>query len=132
MSTTRIQLPGEARSVGGRRNPAAAAALVVFLAPAWLLAACTAQPTTVLMDDFESGSLAHWQAVGGGAGGWFVYSDGDKAPDPAHSDPNVPFNLPRPPQGTFAAVTDMNGPGTRILYRDLRLDGQFRIDLTVY
>ena len=26
----------------------------------------------------------------------------------------------------------MNGAGTRILYRDLRLDGQFRIDLTVY
>jgi len=132
MPTTRIQRSGAARSFGGRRNPAVAAALVVILAPAWLLAACTGEPTTVVMDDFESGSLARWQAVGGGAGGWFVYSNGDKAPDPAQSDPNVPFHLARPPQGTFAAATDMNGPGTRILYRDLRLDGQFRIDLTVH
>jgi hypothetical protein len=84
------------------------------------------------MDDFESATLAHWQAVDGGAGHWFVYSDGGKPPDPAQSDPNVPFGITRPPQGAFATVTDMNGPGTRILYRDLRLDGQFRIDLTVY
>ena len=134
MSTTRTQRPVAARSVRGRRDTATAAALVVILPLAWLLAACTGQstPTTVVTDDFESGSLADWQAVGGGAGGWFVYSDGDKPPDPAHSDPNVPFRLPRPPQGRFAAVTDMDGPGTRILYRDLRLDGQFRIDLTVY
>src|SRR6185312_8640482 len=120
-----IQRPREARSAGGRRNPAAAAALVAILPLAGLLAACTSRPTPtpIVMDDFESGSVAQWQAVGGGAGGWFVYSDGDKPPDPAHSDPNVPFHLPRPPQGTFAAVTDMNGPGTRILYRDLRLDG---------
>ena len=87
--------------------------------------ACIGQPTTVVMDDFESGALTDWQAVGGGSGGWFVYSDGQRPPDPAQSDPNVPFDLPDPPQGRFAAVTDMNGPGTRILYRDLRLDGRF-------
>src|SRR4029453_7603085 len=37
-----------------------------------------------------------------------------------------------PPQGRFAAVTDMNGPGTRILYRDLRLDGRFSLQLSVF
>jgi CubicO group peptidase (beta-lactamase class C family) len=86
----------------------------------------------IVMDDFESGSLTGWRAVGGGSGGWFVYTDGGKAPDPAHSDPNVPFDLPDPPGGRFAAVADMNGPGTRILYRDVKLDGRFRLHLTVF
>jgi hypothetical protein len=71
---------------------------------------------TVVMDDFESGAITDWQTVGSGSGGWFVYTDGQEAPDPAQSDPNVPFDLPDPPQGKFAVVTDMNGPGTRILY----------------
>jgi hypothetical protein len=84
------------------------------------------------MDDFESGALTGWRAVGGGAGGWFVYTDGSKAPDPARSDTNVPFDLSDPPRGRFAAVSDTNGPGTRILYRDVRLDGRFRLHLTVF
>jgi D-alanyl-D-alanine carboxypeptidase len=84
------------------------------------------------MDDFESGALAGWQAVGSGAGGWFVYSDGSEAPDPEQSDPNVPFFVPDPPQGRFAALTDMNGPGTRVLYRDVGLDGRFTLRLTVF
>jgi CubicO group peptidase (beta-lactamase class C family) len=86
----------------------------------------------IVMDDFEAGGINAWQAVGSGAGGWFVYADGHKPPDPAHSDPNVPFDVPDPPQGRFAAVTDSNGPGTRILYRDLRLDGRFTLRLTVF
>jgi D-alanyl-D-alanine carboxypeptidase len=86
----------------------------------------------MVMDDFESGAITGWQAVGGGSGGWFVYSDGHKPPDPAQSDPNVPFDLPDPPQGKFAAVTDMSGPGTRILYRDLRLEGRFSLQLSVF
>jgi Beta-lactamase len=32
----------------------------------------------------------------------------------------------------LAAVTDMNGPGTRILYRDLRLEGRFTLQVTVF
>jgi CubicO group peptidase (beta-lactamase class C family) len=84
------------------------------------------------MDDFESGALEEWRTVGGGAGGWFVYTDGKQAPDPGASDPNVPFDVPAPPQGKFAAVTDMNGPGTRILYRDLKLDGRFTLHLSVF
>jgi hypothetical protein len=93
---------------------------------------CEGQPRTIVVDDFESGAITDWQAVGGGSGGWFVYSDDQKAPDPSQSDPTVPFDLPDPPEGRFAAVTDMNGPGTRILYRDLRLDGRFRLHVTVF
>jgi CubicO group peptidase (beta-lactamase class C family) len=96
------------------------------------LAGCGGQPSTFVVDDFESGALSEWQAVGSGAGGWFVYSDGQKAPDPAQSDPNVAFNVADPPQGKFAAVTDANGPGTRILYRDIRLDGRFTLHVTVF
>src|SRR5688500_4970193 len=40
-----------------------------------------------VMDDFESGVLNDWQAVGAGSGGWFVYSNGHKSPDPTGSDP---------------------------------------------
>jgi len=87
---------------------------------------------TVVMDDFASGVLNDWQAVGAGAGGWFVYTDGRKSPDRTHSDPNVPFDLPDPPQGKIAAVTETNGPGTRILYRDVKLHGRLKLQLTVF
>jgi hypothetical protein len=118
--------------VRGRRNAAAAAALAVLVAlMSSVLVGCEAQSRTTVLDDFESGAITGWQAVGSGSGGWFVYADGHKAPDPAQSDPNAPFDVPDPPQGKFAAVTDMNGPGTRILYRDLRLEGRFTLQLTV-
>jgi D-alanyl-D-alanine carboxypeptidase len=122
---------GTLRGVRSRRS-AAAAALAVFVALSSVLVGCQARPRTMVMDDFESGAITGWQAVGGGSGGWFVYSDGHKAPDPAQSDPNAPFDVPDPPQGKFAAVTDMNGPGTRILYRDLRLKGRFTLQLSVF
>ena len=86
----------------------------------------------LVMDDFESGVLDDWQAVGAGSGGWFVYSNGQKSPDPTRSDPNVPFDLPDPPQGRFAAVTETDGPGTRVLYRDVKLDGRFKLHLSVF
>jgi D-alanyl-D-alanine carboxypeptidase len=123
---------GTLRGVRSRRSAAAAAALAVFVALSSVLVGCQARPRTMVMDDFESGAITGWQAVGGGSGGWFVYSDGHKAPDPAQSDPNAPFDVPDPPQGRFAAVTDMNGPGTRILYRDLRLKGRFSLQLSVF
>ena len=122
---------GALRGVKGRRS-AVAAALVGLLALGSVLVGCQARPRTMVMDDFESGAITGWQAVGGGSGRWFVYADGHKPPDPAQSDPNVPFDVPDPPQGRFAAVTDMNGPGTRILYRDLRLDGRFSLQLSVF
>jgi D-alanyl-D-alanine carboxypeptidase len=122
---------GALRGVKGRRS-AVAAALVVLVALSLVLVGCQAQPRTIVVDDFESGALTNWQAVGGGSGGWFAYADGRKPPDPAQSDPNVPFAVPDPPQGRFAAVTDMNGPGTRILYRDLRLEGRFTLQASVF
>ena len=122
---------GALRGVRGRRS-AVAAVLVALVALSLVLVGCQARPRTIVVDDFESGAITNWQAVGGGSGGWFVYSDGHKAPDPAQSDPNVPFDVPDPPQGRFAAVTDMNGPGTRILYRDLRLEGRFSLQLSVF
>jgi D-alanyl-D-alanine carboxypeptidase len=88
------------------------------------------QPKTAVMDDFESGALVGWQAVGSGSGAWFAYSDGQVAPD--QSDPNAPFFVPDPPQGGFAAVTHGSGPGTRILYRDVGLNGRFALHLTVF
>jgi D-alanyl-D-alanine carboxypeptidase len=122
---------GALRGVKGRRS-AVAAALVALVALSSVLVGCQARPGAIVVEDFESGAITGWQAVGGGSGGWFVYADGHKPPDPAQSDPNVPFDVPDPPQGRFAAVTDMNGPGTRILYRDLRLEGRFSLQLTVF
>ena len=123
---------GALRGVRDRSSAVAAAALAVLVALSWLLVGCQGQPRTIVVEDFEAGAITGWQAVGSGSGGWFVYADGHKAPDPAQSDPNAPFDVPDPPQGRFAAVTDANGPGTRILYRDLRLQGRFTLQLSVF
>ena len=128
------------RKVLRRTSAAVVGALLVSVALSLLFAAgghkskgpVRAADGMFVMDDFESGALTGWRAVGGGSGGWFVYSNGSKAPDPAQSDPNVPFDFWYPPQGRFAAVTDMNGPGTLILYRDVKLDGRFMLQLTVF
>jgi CubicO group peptidase (beta-lactamase class C family) len=120
------------REILSRWNAAVARALILSAALGVLFAACDQQPKTIVMDDFESGELTDWKVVNGGSGGWFIYTNGKKAPDPAQSDRRIPFDLPDPPQGQFAAVTDMNGPGTRILYRDVKLDGRFMLHLTVY
>jgi D-alanyl-D-alanine carboxypeptidase len=133
MPTNRSHHLGAMPGVRGRRSAVAGAALAVLIAlMSSVLVGCEAQSRTIVLDDFESGAITGWQAVGSGSGGWFVYADGHKAPDPAQSDPNAPFDVPDPPQGKFAVVTDMNGSGTRILYRDLRLEGRFSLQLTVF
>jgi D-alanyl-D-alanine carboxypeptidase len=111
---------------------AVAAALALSMALSPVRAQEGPPPKTALVDDFESGKLADWKTEIRGAGGWFVYTNGKTPPNPAASDPNAPFQVPDPPQGKFAAVTDMNGPGTRILYRDLKLDGRYRLHLTAF
>jgi D-alanyl-D-alanine carboxypeptidase len=131
MSVNPIHHLGVLRGVRGRRS-AVAAALVALVALGSVLVGCQAGPSTIVVEDFESGAITGWQAVSTGSGGWLVYADGHKPPDPAQSDPNVPFDVPDPPQGRFAAVTDMNGPGTRILYRDLRLQGRFTLRASVF
>ena len=90
------------------------------------------EPTTIVMDDFEGGDLSGWGSVGAGAGGWSVYGDSSKSPDAAVIDPGAPLTMPDPPEGRHAAVTDINGPGTRILYKDLRLDGRFSLRMNVF
>jgi len=89
-------------------------------------------PASTADDDFESGTLGNWRIDRTGAGSWFVYSYGKLPPDPAQSDPFWPFDVPNPPQGKFAAITDMNGSGRRIMFRDITLDGRYRIHLTVF
>jgi hypothetical protein len=80
---------GALRGVKGRRS-AAAAALVGLLALGSVLVGCQARPRTMVMDDFESGAITGWQAVGGGSGHWFVYADGHKPPDPPRAIPTSP------------------------------------------
>lgn len=89
-------------------------------------------PASKANEDFESGTLANWRVEQSGAGSWFSYSNGKTPPDRSRSDPNFPFDVPDPPQGRFAAVSDENGPGRRILYRDIALDGRYRLRLTVF
>lgn len=116
--------------VPGRRFAAVAASLVAVLALGSLLTGCDAErrtddpPGTIVMDVFESGALTGWQAVDDGLGGWSVHN-ADEPPDPAE------LGVPAPPQGTHAAATEPNGPGTHILYRDLRLDGRITLRLSV-
>jgi Beta-lactamase len=128
------------RAIREHRSAGVVGALIMAAVLSLALTACGHHPkgavrgsdAMFIMDDFESGALTGWKQVGGGSGGWFVYANGSKAPDPAQSDPNAPFDVPDPPQGRFAAVTDANGPGTRILYRDVKLEGRFRLHLSVF
>ena len=130
-------------SAASRRRIRGLPSLVVSAALSMFLTACHDQPKEsktamrladgmFVMDDFESGALTGWQTVGAGSGAWLTYTDGEKAPDPALSDPSVPIDLPDPPEGRFAAMADTNGPGTRILYRDVKLDGRFKVHLSVF
>jgi len=89
-------------------------------------------PASRADEDFESGTLANWRFDQRGSGGWFIYREGKTPPDPARSDSAFPFDVPDPPQGKFAAVTDQNAPGRFILYRDVTLDGRYRLHLTPF
>jgi hypothetical protein len=79
------------REILDRRSAAVAGALIVLAALSLFVTVCDNQPkkSMFVMDDFESGALTDWKAVGAGSGGWLIYTDGQKAPDPAQSDPNV-------------------------------------------
>src|SRR5688572_4335047 len=106
--------------------------VILATPPVPLPAARSQQQKAIVIDDFESGTLASWKIERSGAGGWFVYANGKTPPNPSESDPNIPFAVSDPPQGKFAAVTDMNGPGRRILYRDVSLDGRYTLHATVF
>lgn len=82
--------------------------------------------------NFERGNLTGWHTRSRGSGAWYAYSDGTKPPNPAETDPHVAFNVPQPPEGRYAAVTDMTAPGARILYRDVKLDGRVKLTFTLF
>jgi hypothetical protein len=82
--------------------------------------------------NFERGDLSGWGTHAWGPGGWRAYSDPTTPPDSSISDPRIPFDVTAPPQGRFAAVLDMCGPGTRLLYRDLKLDGPQELRFELY
>ena len=114
-------------------DPPAATRMVDFIAARLPLASPTTAPrTTTVVDDFESGTLAGWTLDRRGSGSWHPYQDGRQAPDPTQSNTFVPFNLPNPPQGKFAAVSDGAGPGMKLMYRDIKLDGPVMLELTVF
>lgn len=114
-------------------DPPAASRLVDYVAVRLPVpTAPQAERRPIIIDDFESGSLVGWSVDRRGSGGWFVYQNGRQAPDPGQSDPNAPFNVPNPPQGKFAAVTDMRGPGMRLLYRDLKLEGRYLLQMSLF
>ena len=85
--------------------------------------------------DFETGDLSGWTAevVDGSWGNWFIYEDGDTAPNSGDRkyEYNV-FELPDPPQGTFAAASDSKGAGRYILYQDFTVDSPAILHLVVY
>jgi hypothetical protein len=92
--------------VAGCGSRRAAVALVTAVVLGSILVACEGEqgaddrPKAIVMDDFESGAILEWRAAGSGPGGWFVYSHGHEAPDPAQSDPNVPFFAPIRPRAS--------------------------------
>jgi hypothetical protein len=102
----------------------AVVAAFAFLAPA------TAGAATVVNGDFETGNLSGWQVFNSSSSGnWFAYS-GDRPPL-SGDDGNV---FIRPPQGTFAALTDESSPDTAILSQDIALEPFWthQLALTLY
>ncbi|MGE5282901.1 MAG: hypothetical protein ACM3N0_11410 [Chloroflexota bacterium] len=85
---------------------------------ATLLLAAPAPAATVVNGDFESGSLFGWTQVNSGEGAWYAYS-GTIAPSEIFE--VEPREVPPPPQGKFAAISDQGGPGTHILYQDVAI-----------
>lgn len=82
--------------------------------------------------DFERCAQGGWLTRSRGSGAWHVYASATTPPDPQDSDPHYPFRAPRPPQGHFAAVTDMSAAGSRILYRDATLRGHLELRFTLF
>lgn len=71
---------------------------------------------------FETGNFSGWQTQDqpGGSGSWTVYSG------------SPIFNVPPPPHGTFAALTQQQGPGSHILYQDITLAPGVRHELSMF
>jgi hypothetical protein len=78
--------------------------------------------------NFETGDFRHWNVAnnqsGTEEGDWFVY-EGTVSPLSG-------FTIAAPPQGNFAATTDQEGPGTHVLYRNIKLAPGMSHELSFY
>lgn len=102
-------------------------------APVMTAAVATGDPPSPLVNgDFETGDLEGWTTETSSGGRWLIYEDGTVPPDPQYSDKGEPFDMPDPPQGRYAAVTDMNELGIHFLYRDIEVGGSWRLTATVF
>jgi D-alanyl-D-alanine carboxypeptidase len=113
-------------------DPPAASRMMEFVVARLPLAPAATPGAATTVDDFESGTLAGWTVDRRGSGSWFAYRDGRQAPDPKQTNAFMPFTLPNPPQGTFAAVSDAPGPGMQLMYRDIKLEGPVMLELSVF
>jgi len=77
---------------------------------------------------FETGDFTHWNVANNQAGDeegdWFVYE--------GTTSPLSGFTIAAPPQGNFAATTDQGGPGTHVLYRNIKLESGMEHELSFY
>src|SRR5215217_8064390 len=75
---------------------------------------------------FETGDFTGWNVRNqiDGSGDWFVYS--------GTLSPLSGFTIAAPPQGNFAATTDQGGPGTHVLYRNIKLESGMEHELSFY
>ena len=90
-------------------------------------------PVSLPNGDFETGDFTSWSTESwGGNGDWYIYEDGKTPPDPSASDLSPPFDVPDPPQGKYAAVTDMDYSGVHFLYRDIEVAGPWTLHAIVF
>ena len=138
-------MPADNRRHPAHRGALAAIAILATLAIALLggdgrAAQAVKDPTTNAKTtrqvsenwDFEKGTLQRWHTQSRGSGAWYAYAEGTTPPNPKDTDPRVAFNVPQPPQGRYAAVSDMTAPGVRILYRDVKLEGRAKLTFTLF
>jgi hypothetical protein len=106
------------------------ALLIVCLA---LCAAPSAASGAIVTNgDFETGNLSGWTLDNlpddMTSGSWFAYT----GTTPPISGMLPGASLSAPPQGNFAAITDQEGPGRRILYQDVVVPPSGPQYLTLY
>lgn len=109
-----------------------AAVVVVAAAAAAALFLGWNRPPTLENGGFETGDFTGWSTQSWGEGEWVVYEDGTTPPDPSITDPDTPFEVPDPPEGRYAAVSDMSYTGVRFLYRDIEVTGPLTLHATVF
>ncbi len=104
-----------------RRTVLLLAAMMLSL----VAASGVAYAATVSNGGFEAGDLGGWTAKKqeGSSGRWFAYSG-------ATSPTGAPIEAP--PVGEFAATTDQDGPGSRVLYKNVKLAAGKKHTLSFY